>query len=105
MENDLSIAASWYGRAAQQGNASAQAALGLMYLSGQGADRDPTKAADWFASAAEQGNARAQYNLALLTLEGNGRVTRLRLKPCFAAPHGRVSSRRRCALRSCTRAA
>jgi TPR repeat protein len=39
MEIDLPTAASWYRKAAEKGNAAAQVALGLMYLSGQGSSR------------------------------------------------------------------
>ena len=55
-------ALSWYARAAQQGHAEAQLAMGRLGQSTAGAFA-PTKATDWFALAAQQGQADAQYAL------------------------------------------
>ncbi|MCD8237521.1 MAG: sel1 repeat family protein, partial [Prevotellaceae bacterium] len=55
-----SKAAEWYAKAAEQGNAKAQNALGVCYEKGQGVVQDFIKAAEWYAKAAEQGDADAQ---------------------------------------------
>ena len=57
---------------AEQGNASAQFALGLMYSNGRGVLQDHAEAARWYRLAAEQGHARAQYNLGILYDNGRG---------------------------------
>src|SRR5579862_7032168 len=56
---------------ADQGNADAQYALGVIYYFGQGVPHDCAAAASWFRKAADQGNATAQFNLGLMY--GNGR--------------------------------
>jgi TPR repeat protein len=48
---------------AQQGNAKAQAALGVMYRRGQGVSRNPARAFVWFSRAAAQGDAKARTEL------------------------------------------
>jgi len=48
---------------AEQGYASAQFNLGLLYLHGKGLSQDYVEAAKWFRRAAEQGDADAQNNL------------------------------------------
>jgi TPR repeat protein len=57
---------------AEQGNASAQLDLGLMYGNGQGVLQDYTQAARWFREAAEQGNVAAQFNLGVVYSDGKG---------------------------------
>lgn len=57
---------------AEQGNAEAQANLGLMYERGQGVDPDFSKAFKWYRAAAEKGTAWAQYNLGIAYLNGHG---------------------------------
>ena len=57
---------------AEQGNAKAQLALGLMYELGRGVPRDDAEAVKWYRKAAEQGYARAQNNLGLMYGEGQG---------------------------------
>ena len=59
-------------RRAEQGNASAQLDLGLMYGNGQGVSQDYTQAARWFREAAEQGNVAAQFNLGVIYSDGKG---------------------------------
>lgn len=59
-------------RAAEQGNARSQFAVGLMYMKGQGVDRDYNFAAYWFKKSAEQGNAGAQNTLGALYIAGWG---------------------------------
>jgi TPR repeat protein len=57
---------------ANDGDASAQFNLGLMYATGQGVQQDNAAAALWFRKAAEQGYAPAQSNLGTLYLYGRG---------------------------------
>ena len=48
---------------ALQGNAKAQAALGVMYRRGQGVSRNPARAFVWFSRAAAKGDAKAKAEL------------------------------------------
>jgi TPR repeat protein len=57
---------------AEQGNASAQFNLGIMYRNGKGVPQDDKAAIKWNTLAAEQGNASAQYNLGLSYNNGEG---------------------------------
>ena len=57
---------------AEQGNASAQYNLGLMYANGDGLTQDYKTALKWYTLAAEQGNARAQFYLGLMYAKGDG---------------------------------
>ena len=50
----------WYTKAAEQGHASAQYNLGVMYDTGKGALQDYKEAVKWYTKAAEQGHANAQ---------------------------------------------
>jgi TPR repeat protein len=60
------LAVRWLGRAADQGNAVAQNALGALYQNGRGVGADPIKATHLYESAAAQGNRHAMSNLAVL---------------------------------------
>ena len=57
---------------AEQGYASAQFNLGLMYDKGHGVTQDYKQAVKWYRKAAEQGDADAQYNLAINYDNGQG---------------------------------
>lgn len=57
---------------AEQGNASIQFNLGLMYKKGQGIKQDDFEAVKWFRKAAEQGEANAQSNLGNMYVDGRG---------------------------------
>ena len=57
---------------AQQGYASAQYNLGLMYKYGRRCSQDDKTAVKWYRLAAEQGYADAQYNLGLMYRKGRG---------------------------------
>ena len=63
---------SWYRKAADQGNASAQYNLGLMYWRSQGVPQDYAAAVSWYRKAADQGHADAQFNLGIMYEEGQG---------------------------------
>jgi TPR repeat protein len=69
---DYAAAASWFRKAAEQGNAYAQHFCGLMYARGKGVPNDYAIAASWFRMAAEQENAGSQSSLGLLYAEGLG---------------------------------
>jgi TPR repeat protein len=62
----------WYRKAAEQGDAVAQDALGDLYDSGRGVRRDYAQAALWYRKAAEQGDADAQDSLGYLYHKGQG---------------------------------
>lgn len=57
---------------AEQGDARAQALLGLMYYHGRGVKQDDAQAAKWFHLAADQDEPRAQFNLGVMHAEGQG---------------------------------
>ncbi len=61
-----------YRKAAEQGNASAQNNLGVMYDNGLGVAQDYKQASVWYRKAAEQGNASAQNNLGVMYVNGHG---------------------------------
>ena len=69
---DLTQAAAYFHKAAQQGNAEAQFYFGIMNLNGQGVPQDAAQGAAWYRKAAEQGNVEAQYSLASLYVAGQG---------------------------------
>ncbi len=58
--------------AAEEGDAFAQASLGLMYYDGEGVPKDYQEAAKWWRKAAEQGLASAQNNLGNMYYYGKG---------------------------------
>jgi TPR repeat protein len=57
---------------AEQGDASAQFNLGVMYAKGEGVIENDKKAVKWFRLAAEQGDAEAQNNLGTMYHNGEG---------------------------------
>ena len=69
---DHAEAAKWYRKAAEQGYARAQSALGFMYNTGQGVQQDFAEAEKWFRNAAEQGDAFGQSNLGFMYWLGGG---------------------------------
>jgi len=48
---------------AEQGDASAQSNLGMMYFTGAGVPQDYKTAVKWYKLAAEQGYSNAKFNL------------------------------------------
>ncbi|MBF0127718.1 MAG: sel1 repeat family protein [Magnetococcales bacterium] len=59
--------------AAEQGNAAAQTALGVMHYLGRGGVlQNYQEAVKWFRLAAEKGNAAAQSNLGVMYFKGEG---------------------------------
>ena len=57
---------------ADQGDASAQFGLGLMYVTGRGVPQDDAQGAAWYRKAAEQGDATAQLDLGSMYFKGQG---------------------------------
>lgn len=66
---DYKKAVELYQKVAEQGNASAQSNLGVMYYSGQGVKTDKIKTYQYWMMAAKQGVATAQNNLDILCKE------------------------------------
>ncbi len=58
--------------AANQGNATAQTTLGIMYERGQNFSQDYNEAVKWYRLAAGQNHADAQYNLGVMYANGFG---------------------------------
>jgi len=61
---------------AESGSAVAQHRIGVMYVLGQGVEKDSAKAVEWYAKAAEQGQAESQHGLGLRLLVGRWRGKR-----------------------------
>ncbi len=57
---------------AENGDATAQSLLGLLYRGAPGLPGNAVESARWYRLAAEQGHAHAQYNLGLAHLSGDG---------------------------------
>jgi hypothetical protein len=57
---------------AEQGHATAQFNLGVLYERGRGVPQDYALAVQWYRQAAEQGHATAQFNLGVLYGQGHG---------------------------------
>ena len=75
---DYAEAVKWYRLAADQGYASAQSNLGIMYDEGRGVPQDYAEAVKWYRLAADQGDADAQINLGSMYANGQGRPAGLR---------------------------
>jgi hypothetical protein len=69
---DNAEAMKWWRKAADQGNAQAQAVLGLLYYHGEGVPSNYAEAIKWWRKAADQGNAGAQANLGFMYYHGEG---------------------------------
>lgn len=71
--NVNAMAARWFLKEAEEGNADAQNWVGLMYLDGfAGMPRDDVRAFGWFQKSSAQGNLHARINLGLMYLRGRG---------------------------------
>ena len=55
VRQDYTQAVQWYRKAAEQGDAQAQLALGLRYATGQGVRQDIVIAKEWFGKACDNG--------------------------------------------------
>jgi TPR repeat protein len=60
---DYAMAREWFGKAADEGNASAMFNLGVFYDEGFGVAQDYAKAREWYEKAAARGHARARAHL------------------------------------------
>ncbi len=69
---DYAAAASWYRKAAEQGDAFAQDRLGYQYANGLGVTQDYAAAAIWYRKAADQGQADARASLGFQYANGLG---------------------------------
>jgi len=69
---DLSQAAYWYRKAADQGDPGAQVDMGYFYLAGIGVKADAEQAVRWFQRASASGSRAGKLNLAVLYLNGEG---------------------------------
>ncbi|MFD1379316.1 tetratricopeptide repeat protein [Fodinicurvata halophila] len=70
--NNPSEAARWFQAAANQGLASAENNLGLLYAEGRGVNKDPARAFELINRAASKGLPGAKHNLGLLYKSGTG---------------------------------
>jgi TPR repeat protein len=70
VEKDVAKAAEWFRKAAENGHATAQSNLGVLYASGEVFEKNPEEALKWWRKAAEQGQPSAQFNLGQMLLEG-----------------------------------
>ena len=68
---DYAQAMQLFGKAADQGNAEAQNAIGDMYLKGQGVPQDYTQAMRWYRKAADRGFAEARNALQTFAADRN----------------------------------
>jgi TPR repeat protein len=59
-------------KAAEDGHAGAQGALGILYRDGRGVPQDLTEAVKWFELGARQGDPGAQTSLGVAYFEGKG---------------------------------
>lgn len=71
-QRDAKAAATWFAKAATQGNIDAATNLGQMYLDGDGVHQSDREAFKWLRRAAEGGQPKAMYGLALLYESGRG---------------------------------
>jgi hypothetical protein len=69
---DYGQAAIWSHKAAEQGNATAQFELGILYVRGEGVPQDYTQAVAWYRKAADQGALAAQKAMAAAYESGRG---------------------------------
>lgn len=63
MSQDYVESARWYRKAAEQGDADAQRALGIYYETGKGISKNIGEAVKWYRKAAEQGDVLASVYL------------------------------------------
>ena len=71
-EVNLELAAKWYQRAADAGDAAAMSRLGDCYFQGQGVEADYEQAVEWYQKAADAGNTEAMLRLGDCYFQGQG---------------------------------
>ncbi len=72
LKRDFATALQKWMPLAEQGHASAQYNLGVMYDNGHGVPQDGRQAVKWYRLAAEQGHADAQHSLGVMYRNGDG---------------------------------
>jgi TPR repeat protein len=72
IRRDYFEAASWFRKAAEQGNEAAQDSLGQTYRDGKGVTQDYAEALKWFNKSVHNGMGSAEYNLGTLYENGWG---------------------------------
>ena len=71
-KRDLALAAGWFTRAADQGNAIAQRLLAGLYAAGDRRREERCRSNEWYTRAAEGGDSAAQVELAFRYTRGWG---------------------------------
>jgi TPR repeat protein len=71
-EGHFDVARDLWLKAAEQGNARAMLALGTLYRTGQGVQKDLKQAAVYYRRGADAGDAEAAHNLASMYIDGDG---------------------------------
>ena len=71
-EKNYNLAANWYRKAADQGDAYGQSKLGTLYAKGQGVKKNPKEAIKLYLLSANQGFVEAQNNLGVMYFNGIG---------------------------------
>jgi tetratricopeptide (TPR) repeat protein len=71
-EKSFAEAASWYRKAAEQGDRNGMRDLGVLYRDGTGLPKDPSQAMSWFRKAADLGDVDALYAIGNLYSDGIG---------------------------------
>jgi TPR repeat protein len=66
------MAADYFWRSANQGNAMGQVNMGFCYHNGVGVSRNPLRSVEFFKAAADQENAFGQFNYGLCCFQGEG---------------------------------
>ena len=72
VEEDRTIAVTWFRKAAEGGYTKAQHTLGLCYHKGEGVTQNHAEAVKWFRKAAEGGYLNAQHALGVCYQKGEG---------------------------------
>jgi TPR repeat protein len=72
VEQNYTLALSWYHKAADAGDARAMADVGIMYAKGWGVAKDPAEAAKWYHKAFDRGGWHRAYNLGTAYAAGRG---------------------------------
>lgn len=69
---DFDLALKRYRHPADQGNAEAEKAMGVMYCTGSGVDKSKEEAVSWYRKAAHHGSGFAMINLGTAYYKGDG---------------------------------
>ena len=72
MGQDFKAAATWFGKAAQRGDAHSQYSYGILLYQGKGVERNLEESARWITAAANQGYGPGQLALGERYITGAG---------------------------------